>query len=186
MTTYLASWEACRYLLAALWHPDVIGKTTGVWRHVAHSRVIVLCASEGEWCTQRIRLSQRYRRYRSIWLRTDLFGTGVIPQSLQLQALVISASLCWHHKSGQCAKSCARRPVCLGQYCSASMPDAVMFPRYEGCRSERLAPKVVVQNAGGLCGINPAIHSSHQFHQTCGNRNLSINGFRRWRPSTTQ
>ena len=34
--------------------PDVIGTTTGVWRHVAHSRVIVLCGSEGEWCTQRI------------------------------------------------------------------------------------------------------------------------------------
>ena len=46
MTTYLASWEACRYLFAALWHPDVIGTTTGVWRHVVHSRVIVLCGSE--------------------------------------------------------------------------------------------------------------------------------------------
>ena len=54
MTTYLASWEACRYLFAALWHPDVIGTTTGVWRHVAHSRVIVFCGSEGEWCTQRM------------------------------------------------------------------------------------------------------------------------------------
>ena len=54
MTTYLASLEACRYLFASLWHPDVIGTTTGVWRHVAHSRVIVLCGSEGEWCTQRI------------------------------------------------------------------------------------------------------------------------------------
>ena len=54
MTTYIASWEACRYLFAALSHPDVIGTTTGVWRHVAHSRVIVLCGSEGEWCTQRI------------------------------------------------------------------------------------------------------------------------------------
>ena len=43
MTRYLASWEACRYLFAALWHPDVIGTTAGVWRHVAHSRVIVLC-----------------------------------------------------------------------------------------------------------------------------------------------
>ena len=40
MTTYLASWEACRYLFAALWNPDVIGTTTGVWRHVAHSRII--------------------------------------------------------------------------------------------------------------------------------------------------
>ena len=49
MTTYLASREACRYLFAALWHPDVIRTTTGVWRHVAHSRVIVLCGSEGEW-----------------------------------------------------------------------------------------------------------------------------------------
>ena len=46
MTTYLASWEACRYLFAALWHPDVIGTTTGVWRHVALSRVLVLCGSE--------------------------------------------------------------------------------------------------------------------------------------------
>ena len=54
MTTYLASWKACRYLFAAFWHPDVIGTTTGVWCHVAHSRVIVLCGSEGEWCTQRI------------------------------------------------------------------------------------------------------------------------------------
>ena len=54
MTIYLASWEACRYLFAALWHPDVIGTTTGVWRHVAHSRVVVLCGSEGEWHTQRI------------------------------------------------------------------------------------------------------------------------------------
>ena len=36
MTTYLASWEACRYLFAALWHPGVIGTTTGVWRHVTH------------------------------------------------------------------------------------------------------------------------------------------------------
>ena len=35
MTTYFASWEACRYLFAVLWHPDVIGTTTGVWRHVA-------------------------------------------------------------------------------------------------------------------------------------------------------
>ena len=26
-----------------LWHLDVIGTTTGVWRHVAHSRVVVLC-----------------------------------------------------------------------------------------------------------------------------------------------
>ena len=43
MTTYLASWEACRYLFAALWHPDVLGTTTGVWHHVTHSRVIVLC-----------------------------------------------------------------------------------------------------------------------------------------------
>ena len=43
VTTYLASWEARRYLFAALWHPDVIGTTTGVWRYVAHSRVIVLC-----------------------------------------------------------------------------------------------------------------------------------------------
>ena len=42
MTTYLALWEACRYLFAALWHSDVIGTTTGIWRHVAHSRVIVL------------------------------------------------------------------------------------------------------------------------------------------------
>ena len=32
----------------------VIGITTGVWRHVAHSRVNLLCGSEGEWCTQRI------------------------------------------------------------------------------------------------------------------------------------
>ena len=54
MTTYLAWWEACRYLFAALWHPDVIGTTTDVWRNVTHSRVIVLCGSEGEWCTQRI------------------------------------------------------------------------------------------------------------------------------------
>ena len=52
MTTYLASWEECRYLFAALWHPDVIGTTTGVWRHVAHSPVNVLCGSEGECCTR--------------------------------------------------------------------------------------------------------------------------------------
>ena len=49
MTTYLASWEACRYLFSALWHPDVIGTTTGVWRHVTHSRVIVLCGTEGDF-----------------------------------------------------------------------------------------------------------------------------------------
>ena len=52
MTTYLASWRACWYLFAALWHPDVIRTTTGAWRHVARSCVIVLCGSEGEWCTQ--------------------------------------------------------------------------------------------------------------------------------------
>jgi hypothetical protein len=28
-------------LFAALYHPDVIGTKTGVWRHVPHSRVIV-------------------------------------------------------------------------------------------------------------------------------------------------
>ena len=54
MTIYLASWEAWRYLFAAVWHPDVIGTTTGVWRHVARSYVIMLGGSEGEWCTQRI------------------------------------------------------------------------------------------------------------------------------------
>ena len=54
MTTHLASWEACRYLFAALWQPDVIRTRTGVWRYVTHSRVIVLCGNEGEWHTQRI------------------------------------------------------------------------------------------------------------------------------------
>ena len=62
MTTYLASWEACRYLFAALWHSDGIGKTTGVWRYVAPSRIILLCGSEGEWCTQRICGSTWWRR----------------------------------------------------------------------------------------------------------------------------
>ena len=67
MTTYLASWEACRYFFAALWQGEEdkpifchqwtwdIGKgggTTSVWRHVAHCHVIVLCGSEGEWCTK--------------------------------------------------------------------------------------------------------------------------------------
>jgi hypothetical protein len=28
------------------------GELVGVWRHVAHCRAIVLCGSEGEWCTQ--------------------------------------------------------------------------------------------------------------------------------------
>ena len=37
---------------------------------------------------------------------------GVIPRSLQIQAHVL-ASLGSCHKSGQCAKSCARRSVCL-------------------------------------------------------------------------
>ena len=43
MTTYPVSWEACRCLFTALWHPDAIGTTTSAWRHVAHNRVVVLC-----------------------------------------------------------------------------------------------------------------------------------------------
>ena len=39
--------------------------------------------------------------------------TGLIPQSLQVQALVRLASLGWCCKSGECAKSCARRSVCF-------------------------------------------------------------------------
>ena len=38
---------------------------------------------------------------------------ALIPQSPQLQAQVRSESLRWCHKSGECAKSCARRSVCL-------------------------------------------------------------------------
>jgi len=38
----------------------------------------------------------------------------LIPQSLRVQAQVILASQdCWN-KSGDCAKSCARRSVCFG------------------------------------------------------------------------
>ena len=40
MTTYLASWEACRYLFAPLWHPDVIGTKTGVWCAISRRRII--------------------------------------------------------------------------------------------------------------------------------------------------
>jgi len=39
--------------------------------------------------------------------------TGLIPQSLQLQALVRLASLGRFCKLGECAKSCARRSVCF-------------------------------------------------------------------------
>jgi len=38
---------------------------------------------------------------------------GLIPQSLQFQALVRLASLGWCRESGECAKSCACRSVCF-------------------------------------------------------------------------
>ena len=42
---------------------------------------------------------------------------GVIPESIRLHAQLTLASLGRCHKSGECAKSCARRSVCL---CSQS------------------------------------------------------------------
>jgi hypothetical protein len=47
----------------------------------------------------------------------DVCIAGLIPQSPQLQAQVRSASLCWCHKSGKCAMSCASRSACC---CSQS------------------------------------------------------------------
>jgi hypothetical protein len=47
----------------------------------------------------------------------ELSIPGLIPQSLQLQAQVTLASLGRCHKSGRCAKSCARRSLC---FCSQS------------------------------------------------------------------
>ena len=48
------------------------------------------------------------------WLRYIMLGiVGVIPQSIQFQTQVKLASLGWCHKSRKCAKSCARRSLCL-------------------------------------------------------------------------
>ena len=113
MTTYLASWEASRYLFAALWHPDVIGTTTGVWRHVAHCRVIVLCGSEGEWCTQ-----QR-RAYSSFVITVG----GFLPPFFLKNAG-------WHFK-GTC------HPVphnTMTQQCTTWRQTPVVVPMTSGCQ----------------------------------------------------
>jgi len=38
---------------------------------------------------------------------------GLISQSLLPKTQATSANLAWCHKSGECAKSCARRSVCF-------------------------------------------------------------------------
>jgi len=55
---------------------------------------------------------------------------GLIPQSLQLQALVRLASLGWCCKSGECAKTCARRSVC---FCNDRVQMAVLVCLRSNC-----------------------------------------------------
>ena len=61
-------------------------------------------------------LAERYRGAVVFFCILPAYIAGVIPRSLQLQALIL-ASLGSFHMSGQCAKSCARRSVC---FCSQS------------------------------------------------------------------
>jgi hypothetical protein len=61
-------------------------------------------------------LSKVFSDVANTGINADIIS-GLIPQSLQLQAQATLASLSWCHKSGQCAKSCARRSVC---FCSQS------------------------------------------------------------------
>ena len=88
----------------------------------------------------------------------------VIPQRLQLQVQVTLSSLCWRHKSEECAKSCARRSVCFlrserwrCQYWSAYVAAAVMWLKWAGrtvceARAEGLRVKW-----RGLFVCNPVI-----------------------------
>jgi hypothetical protein len=49
----------------------------------------------------------------SAWQLLPSAISELIPQSIQLRAEVMLASLGWCHKLGECAKSCARRSVCF-------------------------------------------------------------------------
>jgi hypothetical protein len=57
---------------------------------------------------------------------TCIYIAGLIPLSLQLQAQVRVGSLGWCHKSGECAKSCARRSVCFCSQSSAGISTGLL------------------------------------------------------------
>jgi len=90
----------------------------------------------------------------------DAYIAGLIPQSPQLQAQVRSASLCWCHKSGKCAKSCARRSVCCCSQSGGGASIGLLTQQLQSCdwdrrgvRFVRLALKAVMQNYGDFVGI---------------------------------
>ena len=102
----------------------------------------------------------------------ELCLAGLIPQSLQLQAQVTLPSLTWRHKSGQCAKPCARRSVCAVRVVEVSVLVClssswshvtqvgclkVWGTGAEGCRVKWR----------GLCVYNPAIHWSTDTAYSC-------------------
>jgi hypothetical protein len=88
---------------------------------------------------------------------------GVIPQSLQLQAQVKIASRSWRHKSGECAKSCARESVC---FCNQSSGGTIIFCSDSSCNDVTgrkvvyfvtLSAKCCLAKWLGFCGFNSVI-----------------------------
>jgi hypothetical protein len=87
--------------------------------------------------------------------------TGLISQSLQLQAQVALSNQGWRHNSWKCAKSCARRSVsfydlwAVAIFCLHSSCNHVSEarPSFKKTRAERCHAKW-----WGLRGCNPAIH----------------------------
>jgi hypothetical protein len=89
---------------------------------------------------------------------------GVIWQGLQLQGQVTLASLGWCHKSGECARLCARRSVCFCsqgrcrcEYSSVYVVAAIMRQKYKERKVCETRTEGCNAKWRGLCGCNLAI-----------------------------